>query len=148
MTMNKFETSMDRIVKSVEGDSPTTNIYADPIERIADALENGSGGGGSGSGGDVVYIDTVLADGELVGIAESYNSLKALYDAHKTVRFNYLLTESGDGFTHYMNFCPILVTLEQGEVYSAVFVSAEYNGGANTLIFKADTAEVNMLIED
>ena len=48
MTMDKFETSMDRIVKALEGDSPNTDIYAGSLERIADALENG-GGGGSGS---------------------------------------------------------------------------------------------------
>lgn len=64
MTVNKFETSMDRIVKSVEGDSPTTNIYADPIERIADALENGSGGGGSGSG--IVRLTFHEEDGNVI----------------------------------------------------------------------------------
>jgi len=39
MDTDKFKTSMDRIVESLEGDTPSTDIYADPLQRIATALE-------------------------------------------------------------------------------------------------------------
>lgn len=67
---DKFKTSMDRIVESLEGDTPSTDIYADSIQRIADALENGSGGG-------IVFIDI---DTETHALNASYNRLKSIVD--------------------------------------------------------------------
>lgn len=77
---DKFKTSMDRIVESLEGDTPSTDIYADSIQRIADALENGSGGGElfevvqsiPAVSGD---YDLTLVDGEPTVVIENWTAL-------------------------------------------------------------------------